>query len=356
MAFVSGLMGPYMRPIPVGASAAMLFSLLVAFIVSPWLSFIVLRKARKPGRATRRRKDLPSTGSTRRSSRRSWRARRKALGRLLGVVVLLLAGHALWFPSSWSRSRCSPSTTRASCRSSSTCPKARRLEKTAALAREMGEYLKTRAGGDGLSDLRRARRRPSTSTAWCATTFCAPGAIVADIQVNFVAKEDRKAQSHDIAKRIRPRTQAIGDRYGARIKVAEIPPGPPVLSTLVAEIYGPDFDPADRDRQRDQRHLRTDRRGGRCGLVRRGRPEEAHLRGRPGEGGRERHQRPKPLSQSVRIALTGTVAGLVHLDKEKEPVEIFLRMPLEDRADLATLASRSTSRRGREARCRWPSW
>ena len=65
------------------------------------------------------------------------------------------------------------------------------------------------------------------------------GTYVADIQVNLVAKDHRKAQSHDIAKRVRPALKGIADKHGARVKVVEIPPGPPVLSTLVAEIYGP---------------------------------------------------------------------------------------------------------------------
>ena len=76
--------------------------------------------------------------------------------------------------------------------------------------------------------------------AWCAIISCVQGSNVADIQVNFVSKGERKDQSHDIAKRMRPELKRIADRYGARIKVAELPPGPPVLSTLVAEIYGPE--------------------------------------------------------------------------------------------------------------------
>src|SRR5207342_3090715 len=70
--------------------------------------------------------------------------------------------------------------------------------------------------------------------------FMRRGANVADIQVNLQSKSERKAQSHDIAKRVRPRVAAIASRYDARVAVAEVPPGPPVLQTLVAEIYGPD--------------------------------------------------------------------------------------------------------------------
>ena len=75
--------------------------------------------------------------------------------------------------------------------------------------------------------------------AWCAHYFLRRQSNQADIQVNLLPKDERNAQSHDIAKRLRPELERIGEAYGARIKVAEVPPGPPVLDTLVAEVYGP---------------------------------------------------------------------------------------------------------------------
>ena len=122
--------------------------------------------------------------------------------------------------------------------------------------------------------------------------FMRRGANVADIQVNLVPKHERKAQSHDIAKRVRPRVAAIAAQYGARVAVAEVPPGPPVLQTLVAEVYGPDRGKPARARARrcatfSRRHAG---RGGRR-LVCRGRPAEGALRDRQGEGRAARHQR-----------------------------------------------------------------
>ena len=105
-----------------------------------------------------------------------------------------------------------------------------------------------------------ARRRPINFNGLVRHYFLRAGANVADIQVNFVAKGDRKDQSHDIAKRMRPGLKEIGDRYGARIKVAEIPPGPPVLEHAGGRSLRPGHNPADRDRQADPRHLREDRR------------------------------------------------------------------------------------------------
>ena len=90
----------------------------------------------------------------------------------------------------------------------------------------------------------RSMRAPpgrTTSTAWCATTSCARQPNQADIQVNLLSRHDRNAQSHEIARRLRPELDKSPQPFGARIKVAEVPPGPPVLQTLVAEVYGPDY-------------------------------------------------------------------------------------------------------------------
>ncbi len=86
-----------------------------------------------------------------------------------------------------------------------------------------------------------APRPPIISTAWCGITFCARDQRVADIQIKFVSKDERDGQSHAIARRIREKITPLAQRLGARIKVAEVPPGPPVLQTIVAEIYGPDY-------------------------------------------------------------------------------------------------------------------
>ncbi|HQI23638.1 MAG TPA: efflux RND transporter permease subunit, partial [Smithella sp.] len=168
--------------------------------------------------------------------------------------------------------------------------------------------------------------------------FMRSGSNVADIQVNFVSKDKRDDQSHEIAKRLRPELKKIGDRFGASIKVAEIPPGPPVLSTLVAEIYGPDTNrqieiakslkaifektdgvvDVDWFVEDDQRKIsfEVDH-------------EKAAASGISTEA----------IARSLGIALSGTGAGLVHMETEKEPVEIFLRMPIEQRSNLTDLQS-----------------
>ena len=333
MAFVSGLMGPYMRPIPVGASAAMIFSLLVAFIVSPWLGYIVLKHVKREktaeegGRMFRLYESILGP---------LLRSRLKRILALAGVVLLLLLAVAL-VPLKKVTVKMLPFDNKSELQVIVDMPEGRTLEETAALAREMGEYLKT---VPEVTDYQTyvGTAAPYNFNGLVRHYFLRSGSTVADIQVNFVGKEERKDQSHAIAKRLRPPLKAIGDRYGARIKVAEIPPGPPVLSTLVAEIYGPET-----KRQieiaREIRKIFTETDGvvDVDWYVEEDRPK-IHF-----EVDQERAARAgvgvEAVAQSLRIALSGQAAGLLHLEREMEPVELFLRMPLAKRADIETLKS-----------------
>lgn len=333
MAFVSGLMGPYMRPIPVGASAAMLFSLLVAFIVSPWLSYIVLKGVghKEVGKS--------------KEGERMIRIYERVLGPLidnrnkrilaLGIVAILLALAVMLVPLKAVTVKMLPFDNKSELQVIIDMPEGKTLEETAALAIEMGDFLKTVPEVTDYQ-LYVGTAAPYNFNGLVRHYFLRSGSNVADIQVNFVPKGERKAQSHDLAKRLRPELKRIADKYGARIKVAEIPPGPPVLSTLVAEVYGPeekrqleiarqirdifektegvvDVDWYVEDDQ-EKVFLDVDR-------------EKAAYHGISTEA----------VSQAVRIALNGMGAGLVHLEKEKEPVELFLRMPLEERARIESL-------------------
>ncbi len=166
--------------------------------------------------------------------------------------------------------------------------------------------------------------------------FLRRGPNVADIQINFVPKEEREAQSHDIAKRLRERIAPIAARHGARVKVAEVPPGPPVLQTLVAELYGPDYEQqianaravrgvlertpgvVDVDWYMEEDQPR---------LVFRFDQEKAALHGI----GADR------VEQSVRIAEAGADVGLLHAPDEREDVQIRVRLPLGQRAEVSAL-------------------
>jgi len=322
-----------MRPIPVGASAAMIFSLLVAFIVSPWLSYIVLKNVKK-------------TDVTEESGR-MFRVYERILGPLLesrlkrllalGSVVLLLLLAVTLVPLKKVTVKMLPFDNKSELQVIIDMPEGRTLEETAALAREMGEYLRT---VPEVTDYQTyvGTAAPYNFNGLVRHYFLRSGSTVADIQVNFVAKEDRKDQSHAIAKRLRPPLKAIGDRYGARIKVAEIPPGPPVLSTLVAEIYGPEANRRiEIAREVKKVFAETDGVVDVDWYVEEDQPKIRFAvdQDRTARAGLSA----EAVAQSLRIALNGTGVGLLHLEKEKEPVELFLRMPLEKRADIEALKS-----------------
>ena len=239
MAFVRGLMGPYMRPIPVGASAAMLFSLMVAFVVSPWAALRLLRNyAGEGARATHE-----VEGWTTRLYRRVMNplildARRRWMF-LGGVIVLLLAAVA-FLPLKWVRVKMLPFDNKSEFQVIIDMPDGTPLEQTTRVAQALGNYLGQQpevtnyqiyAGTSG----------PYNFNGLVRHYFLRRQPNQADIQVNLLSRHDRAAQSHEIARRLRPQLDKIAQPFGARIKVAEVPPGPPVLQTLVAEIYGPNY-------------------------------------------------------------------------------------------------------------------
>jgi multidrug efflux pump subunit AcrB len=238
MAFVRGLMGPYMRPIPVGASAAMIFSLIVAFVVSPWTALRLLRHYA----ASDSNHSHEAEGWTTRLYRRIMTPliERSATRNLFfaGMVVLLLLACAL-VPLKLVRVKMLPFDNKSEFQVVIDMPNGTTLEQTTNVAQALGRHLATvpevlnyqvYSGTSG----------PYNFNGLVRHYFMRQQANQADIQVNLLSRHDRKAQSHEIARRVRPALDRIAQQYGARIKLAEVPPGPPVLDTIVAEIYGPD--------------------------------------------------------------------------------------------------------------------
>jgi multidrug efflux pump subunit AcrB len=240
MAFVRGLMGPYMRPIPVGASAAMLFSLMVAFVVSPWASLRLLGKHLAGSRILEPEQENWRTRTYRRVMTPLIRSARNRYLFFAGVIVLFLISVAL-VPLGLVRVKMLPFDNKSELQVILNMPDGTTLEQTARVAQALGSELGKQpdvlnyqvyagtAGPYNFNGLVRhyyMRRLPNQ----------------ADIQVNLLPAKQRNDQSHTIAKRLRPLLIAIGNQYGARIEVSEVPPGPPVVQTLVAEVYGPDLD------------------------------------------------------------------------------------------------------------------
>ncbi len=338
MAFVSGLMGPYMRPIPVGASAAMVFSLLVAFIVTPWAALRFLRfeshgegsgghEAHVDDWTTRlyRKMMHPLIDNAR---VRNWF--------LAGLVILLLAAMAM-VPLRLVKVKMLPFDNKSEFQVIIDMPEGTALERTAEAAQALTAYLRTVSEVVdvetyvGLSG-------PYNFNGLVRHYFMRRGSNVADLQVNLVGKADRAAQSHQIAVRVRPELQKIAAGYGANVKVAEVPPGPPVLQTLVAELYGPDPDKtAALARQVESlfrqtpgvvdidTYIEDDQDRVRFEVDR----EKAALLGISAE----------QIANMVRVAIDGSAVSLMRLPREKEDVPILVRLPKSRRTGVESILS-----------------
>jgi multidrug efflux pump subunit AcrB len=209
------------------------------------------------------------------------------------------------------------------------------LEETAALTGEIAQYLKTVSEVDNFQSYV-GTSAPFNFNGLVRHYFLRSGSNMADIQVNFAGKDERSAQSHDIARRIRPPIKNIADRYHARAKIVEIPPGPPVLSTLVAEIYGPDPSRQIEIAQDIKGIFQTT-----PGVVDVDWYVELDQKKIIFDVQKDKAARngitAQTAAQTAQMAFSGSVAGLVHFEKEKEPVELFLRASLFQRAGRTNL-------------------
>ena len=246
MAFVRGMMGPYMRPIPVGASVAMVASLAVAFIVTPWLAYRLLKGhvPVAPGAAAARAHGHEAEEATpfaRRYARLMaplMERRGRRLAFYGGVGALLLGSVALLLVKAV-QVKMLPFDNKSEFQVVLDLPEGTTLEATTAAAREVAGHLRT-VPEVRSTEVYAGTAAPFNFNGLVRHYFLREGANVADVQVNLLPKGARARQSHDIAVAVRPAIDAIARRWGASAKVAEIPPGPPVLSTLVAEVYAGD--------------------------------------------------------------------------------------------------------------------
>mgnify|MGYP001043463447 FL=1 len=241
MAFVSGMMGPYMSPMPIGASIAMMLSLFVALTVTPYLGYHLLREKDK--------EEEKEAEGHENSFIYKWykkieqpllenRGKRNFI--LIGTVVLLIGSMSLFYTNSVAV-KMLPFDNKNEFQVVIDMPEGTSLERTAVVTKEVANYL---SSIPEVVDYQNyvGTSAPITFNGLVRHYDLRSGNNVADIQVNLLPKGERADQSHDIAKKVRAKVQEIGARYGANIKLVEVPPGPPVLSTLVAEIYGPDYE------------------------------------------------------------------------------------------------------------------
>jgi len=242
MAFVSGLMGPYMSPIPINASMGMLLSLAIAFVVTPWMARLWMKHAPHAHRDTAPRGLSARLGPLFErifrpllDERRGGRNRAWLGAGVAGLIALSLALPVLGLVVL----KMLPFDNKSEFQVMVDMPAGTPVEQTAAVLRELGVHL---ARQPEVTDYQAyaGTAAPINFNGLVRQYYLRSGGEVGDLQVNLVDKHERDEQSHAIATRLRPELQKIGRRFGANVKVVEVPPGPPVLSPIVAEVYGPD--------------------------------------------------------------------------------------------------------------------
>ena len=342
MAFVSGLMGPYMSPIPINASMGMLLSLAIAFMVTPWLARIWMKES-APTHGEHSTGEHPTSGLSAKLAplfervfnplldEKSGGKNRGVLG--IGIAVLIAISVAL--PATGVvLLKMLPFDNKSEFQVVVDMPVGTPLEETAAVLHELSAYLAT---VPEVTDYQAyaGTAAPINFNGLVRQYYLRSGGEVGDIQVNLLDKHDRSDQSHAIATRVRPELQRIGSLRGANVKVVEVPPGPPVLSPIVAEIYGPqaqgrrevakavravfektpgivdvdDSSIADAPRQ----ILLVDRR-------------KAALLGVPQQA----------IVSTLRTGLAGASATYIH-DASKYPAPVILQLPQQSHGDLNAL-------------------
>jgi multidrug efflux pump subunit AcrB len=335
MAFVSGLMGPYMSPIPINSSLGMAISLAIAFTVTPWLA---LKLMKSPDAA---HYDGPPKGMGPRLQRffgavlrpllSSARKRWLLLGGILAALVLS-AGLTVV---QWVVMKMLPFDNKSEFQVVVDMPAGTPLESTASALHEMGAFL---ARQPEVRDLQgyAGTASPITFNGLVRQYYLRAEAEQGDLQVNLVDKHHRSEQSHAIAQRLRPQLETIAARHHARVKVVEVPPGPPVMSPLVAEVYGPD--------EAGRQAL-----AGRIAGAFAGTPDIVGIdtslkENAPRARLTVRRQRAESLgipvaavAQTVQGALLGADAAYLHDGQSKYPVPVRLQLPLDAQIGLEAL-------------------
>lgn len=342
MAFVSGMMGPYMSPMPIGAAIAMTFSLLIALTLTPYFGYKFLRF--KESRSGDTEEKNASTGLHDTYIYRVYakittpflESRKRRWTFMLSLTAILLATFVLFFTKSVPV-KMLPFDNKNEFQVIIDMPEGTTLERTAAVAKELGLYV---SKNDKVTNYQTyvGTSAPISFNGLIRHYDYRSGDNVADIQVNLVDKGERSEQSHDIAKSMRANLQAIGKRYNANVKVVEVPPGPPVMSTIVAEIYGPDYAKQINVAQQVEGLLsKTEN------VVDVDWTVEANQKEYKFTVDKDKAMKlgipEAQVLQNVRAALSGLPVGILHRPATVDQIDIVLQLPEKDKSSIENVLS-----------------
>ncbi len=344
MAFVRGLMGPYMRPIPVNASTAMFFSLIVAFVISPWAAYYLLRKEVEKEEEKFELEKTPTYRIYNKLVRPLLNSAVKRWAFLFGVL-LLMGGSVFMFYTKSVVVKLLPFDNKSEFQVVVDMPEGTSLEETARVTKAIANYIATIPEVTDY-EMYVGTASPFDFNGLVRHYYLRQGGNVADIRINLTDKHERKRQSHDIAKEERPKIQEVAKAVNpdANVKIVEVPPGPPVLSTLVAEIYGKDDDIRRRIAEQIAQIFRET-----PGVVDVDTLVDAdHYkyevkinRRKARESGVTEEQ----IAQTISIALQGASVSVAHTDYDSDPVSIFVRLPRDQREKVEDILNLSVMNR-----------
>jgi multidrug efflux pump subunit AcrB len=338
MFFITGMMGPYMRPMALNVPLAMVSSLIVSFAITPWVASKLLKNVGAGGHGEAE-PDVRAGYVYRLYSRAMGpfiRSRRRAIGLLVvtGVLFALSVVLALTVVPL----KMLPFDNKNEFQVVLDMPEGTPLETTDAAVRDLEDYL---SGVPEVTDVASyvGTASPMDFNGLVRHYYLRQGPHLADVRVNLVHRTEREMDSHSIALRIRADVEAIAARHGAALKIVELPPGPPVLSTLVAEVTG-------------QPHHSYDDLIAAAGMV------KARMRSERGvvdvddtveasqpelffrvdrEKAAQHGISTEDVTQTLRLVLDGMPAGIVHAPGEQNELPILVRLPRVDRSDPARL-------------------
>ena len=337
--FISGMMGPYMRPMALNVPLAMLMSLVVAFTITPWMSYHILKSDYGKKEEPWVLEKTPAYRIYSRLLNPFLASRAMAWGLLITMAALLL--FACWLGAArLVPLKMLPFDNKNEFQIVVDMAEGTTLERTDAAARALADYLRTVPEArnftvySGLSS-------PMDFNGMVRHYYLRRGAKVADVRVNLLAKRDRQQQSHEIVLRIRKDLEAIAAQWGAKIKLVEMPPGPPVISTVTAEVYGDPDTPygqiqlgarvvAERLRYEPLvTDIDTTAEEDQAKWVFDVDKEKAALSGVSTDD----------VARTVQLALSGMPAARLEIPTEVNPLQIILRLPRADRSSIEKLKS-----------------
>ncbi len=337
MFFITGMMGPYMAPMAFNVPVAMLISLIVSLTITPWASYLLLKRH---DHDDEQGFDLKQSGV--------YKFYHKTLGSLIAtpgrawffVLVIFIAfiGSALLAVTRTVPLKLLPFDNKNELQLVIDMPKSSTLEQTDQVARALGQFLAT---VDEVTDYETyiGQASPMDFNGMVRHYYLRSGSNVGEIRINFVAKKERKQQSHQIALRIRKQIEAIANKYNANVKIVESPPGPPVLDTLVAEIYGPE-DASYTESLNIGKNVR-ERFKHTQGVVDVDDYSYAPYQRLLFKIDREKaaltQVSSQQIAQTLKIALSGQLLGTLHIPSERQALEIILQLPREQRSYITQL-------------------